>query len=68
MSYEFDESYFNTMSTLTLLLCGSDSLPFFKVAAEMIEASLPCSQLKVLEREAAYGHEHRPCPFCQGSS
>lgn len=65
VSYEFDEQYFNTMSTPTLLLCGSDSLPFFKVAAEMIEASLPYSQLKVLEGQQHMAMDTAPALFAR---
>lgn len=46
--YEFDERRFSSMKTQTLLLCGSDSLPFFKVAANMIEGGLSCSYQQVL--------------------
>lgn len=38
--YEFDERRFAGMRTQTMLLCGSDSLPFFKVAADTIENGL----------------------------
>lgn len=45
VSYQFDQRRFTGMSTETLLLCGSDSLPFFKVAADMIEGGLNrCTQ------------------------
>ena len=38
--YEFNEHRFTGMNTQTMLLCGSDSQPFFKVAADMIEDGL----------------------------
>ena len=38
--YEFDQRRFSAMNTQTMLLCGSDSQPFFKVAADMIENGL----------------------------
>ena len=46
--YEFDERRFTGMTTETMLLCGSDSQPFFKVAAEMIEGGLNCCSQQVL--------------------
>ena len=43
--YQFDERRFKSMKTPTMLLCGSNSPPFFKVAADMIEEGLPfCHQ------------------------
>ena len=40
VKYQFDKQRFSAMNINTLLLCGSDSLPFFKVAADMIEEGL----------------------------
>lgn len=46
--YEFNERRFSTMNTQTMLLCGSDTLPFFKVAADMIENGLSRCFQKIL--------------------
>lgn len=42
--YQFDERRFQFMRVPTLLLCGSQSPPFFKVAADIIESGLPFCQ------------------------
>ena len=45
VQYQFDERRFKSMRVPTMLLCGSDSPPFFKVAANTIEDGLPlCHQ------------------------
>ena len=46
--YEFDERRFAAMTTPTMLLCGSDSQPFFKVAADMIENGLSRCHQQIL--------------------
>ena len=48
LRYEFDGHRFSAMKTETMLLCGSDSQPFFKVAADMIENGLNCCSQRVL--------------------
>ncbi len=47
--YQFDERRFMSMPTPTLLLCGSESPPYFKVAADLIEQLLPCCYQQFLQ-------------------
>ncbi|OED41279.1 hypothetical protein ACH42_14510 [Endozoicomonas sp. (ex Bugula neritina AB1)] len=46
--YQFDERRFQSMRVPTLLLCGSHSPPFFKVATDMIEEGLPVCRQQLL--------------------
>lgn len=49
--YTFDGPQFRDMQTPTLLLLGSESLPMFHTATEMVGAALPNSRVAVLQRQ-----------------
>ena len=63
--YQFDERRFMAMNTETLLLCGSNSQPFFKVAADMIESGLTSSCQKLLPGQQHIAMDTAPEMFCR---
>ena len=63
--YQFDEQRFGSMLVPTMLLCGSDSPPFFKVAADMIEEGLPLCHQKFLNGQQHVAMDTAPELFAR---
>ena len=53
--YGFDAARFADMTTPTLLLSGSETLPFYKDATEAVNDALPNSRIATFD-----GHAHEP--------